>query len=339
MLIVSVPLDAIHADAARLLRLTTIVSAAGLLLVGIVLGTGRARALRLVQVRTAQLREAQSQLVDSARQAGMAEIATNVLHNVGNVLNSVNVSANLVGQKVRGSKAAGLSKAVALMHEHEDDLGDFLTSDARGKALPAYLDKLAVALAAERESLDEELQRLTSGVEHIKEIVSAQQSLAGISRIIESVNINDVVDDALRMSGVQTQNDLTVVWGPPAVPLVSVDRHRVLLILLNLITNATQATKTNADRPRELRVQVGVTAGHAVSITVADNGIGISQENLKRIFVHGFTTHADGHGFGLHSSALAAKEMGGTLSVKTGGDGAGAAFTLDVPLQAQGIAA
>jgi signal transduction histidine kinase len=339
VLVVSVPFEAIHADAARLLRLTALVSGVGLLFVGIVLGTGRARALRLVKVRTAQLREAQSQLVDSARQAGMAEIATNVLHNVGNVLNSVNVSANLVCQKMRGSKSAGLSKAVALIHEHEADLGDFLTTDARGKALPAYLDKLAVALAAERQSIDEELQRLTNGVEHIKGIVSAQQSLAGVSGVIESVNINGVVDDALRMAGVQAENDLTVVRDFPAVPLVSLDRHRVLLILLNLISNAMQATKDNLDRPRELRLRVDVTAEQALRITVADNGVGISQENLKRIFVHGFTTNADGHGFGLHSSALAAKEMGGTLTVETEGNGVGAAFTLHVPLDALEIAA
>jgi signal transduction histidine kinase len=339
VLVVSVPFEAIHADAARLLRLTVLVSGVGLLFVGIVLGTGRARALRLVKVRTAQLRDAQSQLVDSARQAGMAEIATNVLHNVGNVLNSVNVSANLVCQKMRGSKSAGLSKAVALIHEHEADLGDFLTTDARGKALPAYLDKLAVALAAERQSINEELQRLTNGVEHIKGIVSAQQSLAGVSGVTESVNINDVVNDALRMAGVQAQNDLTVVRDFPDVPLVSLDRHRVLLILLNLISNATHATKDNGDRPRELRLEVDVTAGQAVRITVADNGVGISQENLKRIFVHGFTTRADGHGFGLHSSALAAEEMGGALTVEAEGDGVGAAFTLHVPLDAQEIAA
>jgi signal transduction histidine kinase len=339
MLVVSVPLDAIHADAARLLRLTATVSGVGLLFVGIVLGTGRARALRLVTVRTAQLREAQSQLVDSARQAGMAEIATNVLHNVGNVLNSVNVSANLVCQKVRGSKSAGLAKAAALMHEHEADLGDFLTTDARGKALPGYLDKLAAALAAERASIEEELLRLTKGVAHIKEIVSAQQSLAGVSSVIEPANINDLMEDALRMAGVPGDHDVTVVRYSPDAPLLSLDRHRVLLILLNLISNATQAVKGNVDRPRQLSLRVDLTAGQAVRITVADNGVGISAENLKRIFVHGFTTHPGGHGFGLHSSALAAKEMGGALTVHSDGDGTGAAFTLEVPLEAQEVAA
>ena len=337
LLVVSIPLHAIHADAARLLRLTLIVSGVGLLLVALVLGTSRARALRLVKERTAQLRGAQAQLVDSARQAGMAEIATNVLHNVGNVLNSVNVSANLVSQKVRGSKSAGLGKAVALMHEHADDLGDFLTVDARGRALPGYLDKLSMTLATERASIDEELVRLTGGVAHIKEIVNAQQSLAHVSGVIEQVNVNDLVEDALRMAGVLADDDVTIVRDLPAAQLVPLDRHRALLILLNLIRNAADAMANNMDRPRQLSVQVAVTPGRTVKITVADNGMGIPAENLTRIFVHGFTTQPDGHGFGLHSSALAAKEMGGSLAVHSDGVGEGAAFVLDLPLVEQEV--
>jgi signal transduction histidine kinase len=332
MLVVSIPLDAIHADAARLLRLTLIVSGVGLLLVALVLGTSRARALRLVKERTAQLKGAQAQLVDSARESGMAEIATNVLHNVGNVLNSVNVSANLVSQKVRGSKSPGLGKAVALMNDHADDLGGFLTTDARGKALPGYLDKLAATLATERESIDEELARLTGGVAHIKEIVSAQQSLARVSGVVEEVDVNDLVDDALRIAGVLGDNDVTVVREVPDATVVPLDRHRALLILLNLVGNARDAMAGNLDRPRELRVKAEVTPGGLLNVTVADNGMGIATENLTRIFVHGFTTQPAGHGFGLHSSALAAKEMGGSLAVRSDGPGTGASFSLDLPL-------
>jgi len=339
LLVVSIPLDAIHADAARLLRLTLIVSGVGLLLVGGVLGTSRARALRLVKERTAQLRGAQAQLVDSARQAGMAEIATNVLHNVGNVLNSVNVSANLVCQKVRASKSAGLGKAVALMHANADNLGDFLTVDARGKALPAYLDKLSTTLATERDSIDEELGRLTGGVAHIKEIVNAQQSLAHVSGVIEQVNINDLMEDALRMAGVLGGDDVTVVRDFPAAQFVPMDRHRTLLILLNLIRNAADAMGNNLDRPRQLSLGVEVTPGRAVKVTVGDNGMGIPAENLTRIFVHGFTTRPEGHGFGLHSSALAAKEMGGSLTVHSDGTGTGAAFVLELPLVQQEVVA
>lgn len=303
-----------------------------------VLGTSRGRALRLVQERTAELRGAQAQLVDSARQAGMAEMATNVLHNVGNVLNSVNVSANLLSQKVRGSKSAGLSKAVALMEEHAGDLGGFLTTDARGRALPGYLDKLATTLTAERESLEEELLRLTNAVAHIKDIVSAQQSLAGVSGVIESVRVSDLLEDALLMAGVRGDSGLAVTLEiPEDDPLLSMDRHRVLLVLLNLLGNAMHAMKRNTGRPRQLSLRAEVKAGQLMSITVADNGAGIPQENLTRIFVHGFTTRADGHGFGLHSSAMAAQEMGGELTVHSDGVDHGAVFTLEVPLTAQAV--
>src|SRR5579859_3015008 len=287
----------------------------------------------------AQLRGAQAELVDTARQAGMAEIATNVLHNVGNVLNSVNVSANLVGEKVRGSKSAGLSKAVALMRAHDADLGDFLTTDARGKTLPGYLDQLATALTAERESIEVELRRLSDGVAHIAEIVSAQQSLAGVDAVIEPVTIADVVEDALRMAGVADQPGLTVTRDFADVGLLSLDRHRVLLILVNLINNAVYAVGDNVDRPRRLNVRAELSARRTVVVTVADNGEGIPAENLTRIFTHGFTTHVGGHGFGLHSSALAAQEMGGALSVHSDGTGRGARFVLEVQPERLKVAA
>jgi signal transduction histidine kinase len=286
-----------------------------------------------------QLRGAQAQLVDAARQAGMAEIATNVLHNVGNVLNSVNVSANLVTQKVRGSKSVGLSKAVALMHEHDDDLGEFLTTDTRGKTLPGYLDQMASALTGERESIEVELRRLSDGIAHIAEIVSAQQSLAGVHSVIEPVSIADVVEDALRMAGVTDQPGLTVIREVADVGALSLDRHRFLLILVNLINNAVYAMGDNVDRPRQLRVRAQLRAGRTVVIEVADNGEGIPAENLTRIFSYGFTTHDGGHGFGLHSSALAAKEMGGALTVHSDGAGRGARFILEAEPERSKVAA
>ena len=305
-----------------------------------VLGTSRRRALRLVQERTAELRGAQAQLVDAARQSGMAEVATNVLHNVGNVLNSVNVSANLASQKVRGSKGAGLSKAVALLDEHAGDLGGFLTTDARGRALPGYLDKLAATLVVERESLEEELLRLTNAVAHIKDIISAQQSLAGVSGVIEAVRISNVLEDALLMAGVRGDVEVAVtIEVPEDDPLLSMDKHRVLLILLNLIGNAMRAMKRNTGRPRRLNLRAELTAGQVMSVTVADNGVGIPPENLNGIFMHGFTTDAQGHGFGLHSSAVAAQEMGGELTVHSDGVDRGAIFTLEVPLMAQAVLA
>ena len=172
-----------------------------------------------VERRTQQLKDAQSELMDSARQAGMAEIATNVLHNVGNVLNSVNISADLVGRKLRNSKAQGLGKAMQLINAHQGDLGTFLSEDEKGKLLPGYLNQLVEAIAVEQQDMSEELTQLSKSVDHIKDIVSTQQSYAGASTLLEPVNISALMEDALRMNaGALSRHHVTVVKEYAAYP-------------------------------------------------------------------------------------------------------------------------
>jgi signal transduction histidine kinase len=283
-----------------------------------------------------ELLEAQSELMTTARQAGMAQIANNVLHNVGNVLNSVNVSAGLIGGKVRNSKAQGLAKAVQLMNEHATDLGDFLSRDERGKTLPGYLNKLVAVLAAEKQSIGDELESLTKGIDHIKEIVATQQSYAGATSLIEPVQIKDLMEDALRMNAASmARHQITVVKEFAEVPLLMLDRHLVLQILVNLIGNAKNAMDGVPDRSHHITLRTEITRSAApprLRIRVEDDGEGIAPENLARLFAHGFTTRKNGHGFGLHSCALAATEMAGTMTAHSDGPGKGAAFTLDLPV-------
>ena len=287
-----------------------------------------------VERRTQSLREAQSELMESARLAGMAEIATNVLHNVGNVLNSVNISADLVARKLRSSKAQGLAKAVTMINEHKHDLGEFITGDERGKLLPGYLNQLVEAIAAEQQSMSDELTQLSKSVDHIKDIVSTQQSYAGVSTMEEPLHIRDLLEDALRMnSGALSRHNVTVIREYDEVPQVMADKHRLLLILINLISNAKQAMASLSDRPREITLQVRAIEDNTLRISVKDAGEGILPENMTRIFAHGFTTRKDGHGFGLHSCALAAIEMKGRLTAHSDGPGKGAVFTLELPLK------
>jgi two-component system NtrC family sensor kinase len=290
-----------------------------------------------VQARTRELHEAQSELLTTARQAGMAEIATNVLHNVGNVLNSVNVSAGLMGNRLRETKAQGLADAVQLMNEHAADLGDFLSRDEKGQRLPGYLNKLVARLAAERQGLLEELGSLTKSVDHIKDIVATQQAYAGAICVLEPVQIQDLLEDALRMNaGSITPRQITVVKEVAEVPPVLLDKHSLLQILVNLISNARQAMESVTDRAHRMILGVDIAAGDTerrLRIRVEDNGEGIASENLSRLFVHGFTTRKNGHGFGLHSCALAAKSMHGTLRAHSDGPGKGATFILEVPLK------
>ncbi|WLG93811.1 ATP-binding protein [Pseudomonas sp. FP198] len=288
------------------------------------------------RVRAAlRMSQVQSELQAKSRQAGMAEIATTVLHNVGNVLNSVNVSAELVSSQMRTSKAQGLGKVARLMNEHVHDLSDFLTTDNKGRMLPDYLLKLAQVVTEEQQGIIEELGQLIKGIDHIKTIVAAQQSYAVAVSVVETVPVPELIDDALRMSaGSLARKEVTVVKDIADLPLLSLDRHRVLLILVNLIRNARQALDGVSDRSPCITFCASLVDGSVLRITVADNGNGIAPEHLARIFSHGFTTRKDGHGFGLHSCALAAQEMGGSLSVHSDGAGQGATFILDIPLEA-----
>jgi signal transduction histidine kinase len=273
------------------------------------------------------------QLLEASRRAGMAEVATGVLHNVGNVLTSVNVSSTIVANTLHKSKAANLAKVVALLREHESDLGTFMTADPKGKQLPGYLAQLAEHLAGEQAGALKELVQLQKNIEHIRDIVTMQQSYAKVSGVTETVNVSDLVEDALRMNAsALARHDVQTIRELAGVPPITVEKHKVLQILVNLIHNAKYACDESGRSDKRLTVRVTEAEGR-VRISVRDNGVGIPPENLTRIFSHGFTTRKDGHGFGLHSGALAAREMGGTLSVHSEGLGHGATFTVELPLQ------
>jgi PAS domain S-box-containing protein len=271
------------------------------------------------------------QLIDTSRRAGMAEIATNVLHNVGNVLNSVNVSCNCLAANVRNSKVANLSRAIALLRKPED-LSDFLTADPQGRQLPGYLEQLAEHLVNEQADVLHELGQLQTNIDHIKDIVSMQQSYAKVSGVREFVNLVDLVEDMLRMRiGSMADHGVKIIREFEDVPLINTERQKILQILVNLVRNAERACSDAARPHKQVTLRI-VSSDGWVRIAVIDNGVGIAPENLTRIFGHGFTTRSDGHGFGLHSSALAAKELGGALHVHSEGARRGASFVLELPL-------
>jgi ligand-binding sensor domain-containing protein/signal transduction histidine kinase len=280
----------------------------------------------------AEVEKTHHQLLDISHQAGMAEVATGVLHNVGNVLNSVNISSSCLAENLKKSKAANLSKVVALLHEHEANLGGFLNSDPKGRQLPAYLAQLAQHLAGEQADALAELAGLQRNIDHIKEIVAMQQSYAKVSGVTQRIKIEELVEEALRMN----ENELMrhavqlVREYDASLPEITVDKHKVIQILVNLVRNGKQACTETKSRDKRIIMRVANGAGR-IKIFIIDNGVGIPPENLTRIFNHGFTTRKDGHGFGLHSSALAAKEMGGSLTVHSDGPGKGATFTLELP--------
>jgi PAS domain S-box-containing protein len=279
-----------------------------------------------------ELERVHKQLMLASRHAGMADVATNVLHNVGNVLNSVNVSANLVSDRIRKSKCTGLGRAAALLNEHTGDLAAFLNGP-QGQHLPAYLQQLAGDLVAERDAAVAELSELRNNVEHIKQIVAMQQSYAKRGGITDTVDLRVLAEDSLRMNeGAFSRHGVSIERDFGEVPLIEVDKHKVLQILVNVIRNAKYACSEAEGSDKRVTVRLRATQS-AITIAVIDTGVGIPPENLERIFNHGFTTRSEGHGFGLHSSALAARELGGSLRAESAGPGKGATFTLTLPVK------
>ena len=281
----------------------------------------------------AKLAEAQQLLMDVSRKSGMAEIATGVLHNVGNVLNSVNVSASLVSQRIRRSRSGEVAKLAALFQEHQADLPGFFAADPRARKVIPFLLSLSRSIETERAHVEAELSQMAKNIDHIKQVVMMQQSYAQVAGVTETLPVAGVVEDALRIteSGM-ARNGIQLLREFQPMPPMTVDKHKILQILINLLRNARQALDGSQLPDKAIAVSISSHAPGRARIEVRDTGVGISPENLTRIFSYGFTTKRDGHGFGLHMSALTAKEMGGSLTVRSDGPGAGATFTLELPL-------
>lgn len=284
----------------------------------------------------AKLKTAQEKLLETAREVGMAEVATGVLHNVGNVLNSVSVTAESIQKRVRGSKISYLCDVVGLFEEHENNIGKFMANEERGKKIPAFLANLSKELIDEQQRCLEALEELTKHVQHVGDIIQLQQSHSKTKGLVEPASIEEIIEDTLKINAEMiTRNNVEVIREIPELPTILLDRHKVLQILTNLISNATYALSKSEREDRTLKIQVNQHKNGRLKINVSDNGIGIAKENLTRIFEHGFTTKKKGHGFGLHSTALAANELNGSIKVHSDGPDKGAVFTVELPFKTQ----
>ncbi len=285
-----------------------------------------------VEERTAELMAMQKERIDASRRAGMTEVATGVLREVGSALDSVKAASSRVAESLRKSKAASVARAAALLGEHEANLGAFLTKDPKGRKLPGFLAELAKHLVGEQQAAIEELAQLHEDLEHVRVIVTTPQSSAMASGgAPETFKVADLVEDALKIdASTRARRNIQVIKEFSAGLAVTAEKHKVLPILVNLVRNARQACDASRRRAKKLTIRAS-DDGDRIQIAVSDNGAGIAREDLGRIFSRGFTDEKDGRDSGLHRGALAAKEMGGALIAHSDGPGKGATFTLQLP--------
>jgi signal transduction histidine kinase len=279
------------------------------------------------------LRDTQARLVDASRRAGRADVAIEVLHSVGNALNSVNVSAALAREVVAKSKTNNLPKVVEAVMQHRDDFSAFVRNDPRGQKLPEYLAQLSEVVVRDNRAVTAELEALAKSVDHIKLIVASQQDRVAPSEVIETFDVAGVLDDALRIARYEGES-IEVRRHCDELPPASLDRHKLLQILIVLLANARDAvmTREQGDRRISIHARRGATGG--LEIAVEDNGCGFEPEHRDKMFTLGFTTKPSGRGIGLHYSACAALELKGNLTAQSAGVGTGASFLLALPFRA-----
>lgn len=279
--------------------------------------------------------ELNRKLVETSRRVGMADVASTVLHNVGNVLTSVNVSVEVLIKMLKESPVGDVGLVAAMLESHNQDLSRFLSEDPQGKHIPSYLAMLAETLAQNSKLVEQELGGLSRNVEHIRRVVSLQVDLARPGEsMLEPVHFQDLVDQALAINRSALEScGCEIRQEYQTIPDGALDRHQVIQILVNLISNAKNAMAAAEGRPRRLLLRLEPAGDRPgfIRFQVVDTGVGILPEHLTLIFTQGFTTRPDGHGIGLHSAALAAKNMGGTLRAESDGHDRGATFTLDLP--------
>jgi DNA-binding response OmpR family regulator len=290
---------------------------------------------RVISQQAQDIQKAQKQLVETARRAGMAEIATSVLHNVGNLLNSAMTSSTVIREAVGHSKVSTLSRLAEILRTRPEGLLEFVRSDPRGQKLTDFITEIAAALTAEHQLVAEKLQILAESQEQIRQIIALQQSYAGVTGVKDSIHLPGLIEDATRLF-IESFKKHEIAISCDFVrelPAINVEKHKLLQILINLLQNARDATKSRNREDRLILIAVASKSPGTVAIELTDNGVGISPEVQQRIFNFGFTTKAGGHGFGLHGCANLAREMGGTLAASSPGPEQGATFTLTLPIK------
>jgi two-component system NtrC family sensor kinase len=278
------------------------------------------------------LAESRKKVLDSAHRAGMAEIASEVLHNVGNAVNSANCSVEVLEERLGSSKVDGLDRAATLLREQASRAGEFFGKDPRGPKLIDYLLGLNDTLRQERVDNQAEVVRLRDTVRHIREAIATQQTFAGRSDFRQEVELPALIDEILNLNQELIRaTEVQVVVELPPLPELQLNKSKMTQVLVNLVRNAVQAMQAQPSDKRRLTIAARGVEEEGIEVEISDTGVGFDDEVREKLFTHGFTTKPEGNGFGLHYCANAVREVGGHVAAQSAGPGQGATFRIRLP--------
>ncbi len=280
-----------------------------------------------------RLSDARKTLLEKSHQAGIAELASGVLHNIGNAITPLKVRVANLESTLREAPVVELERALT-------ELGEASTPDARRTDLRAFTDLAAREFASLISATVEQIVGIAHQVDHVQKILSDQESISRAERVLHPVEVERLVRESVNLLGTDIHPTLQINLDASLQSVGRVLGSPVALqqIMINLLKNAAESIRVCTPAPDIGRIELTAAAESRgsramIRLCVRDNGAGIAPGNLPRLFERGFSTKSrPSSGQGLHWCAVTAAALGGQIEIDSSGTGHGATVSLWLPL-------
>ncbi|MCP4601326.1 MAG: PAS domain S-box protein [Proteobacteria bacterium] len=291
----------------------------------------RGKLLKIIAIDSdiTDLKKAEQKAISHAHKAGMADVAINTIHNVGNILNSVKTSIGMLPSKIMMSSITNFKLANKLLKENIDRMEDFICNDVKGMKLMQFYLEIEDKIDEERSEIEQEIKRVENRIKTIENVIDAQRGYTkDVEILVEEADLAEIIQDAITMnSDFIEKNNIKIEKEMTDIPAIPLQKMKVIQIIMSLITNAKEAMKETPSDNKIIKMYIEELED-SIQLRVIDTGCGIPLENISKIFRHGFTTKKKRQGFGLHNSANNMTEMGGKMWAESKGEGQGATLVL-----------
>lgn len=272
-----------------------------------------------------KLDRAKQQYIEQSYNAGMAEVAAGVLHNVRNSLMPVVSDIAEAGESAAASSSANIGRAL-------DEVLDIQVPAERRTKFARYLRVACQDNDDKCEEIQQHIDRAQQQLDQVLEILNEQEAVSHAKPVIERIGLRSVIEEAQRVIPLSTELVVDITLSD-TISHIHVDAHRLGLVqvLSNLLLNAYESISRKGMAAGRISIDAELSTDLSepeVRVSICDSGVGITASDLKQVFERGYTTKRGSGGLGLHWSANTLATMRGRISATSDGSGVGAQFTI-----------